>query len=118
MDLLTKQVEHLTSRDTGWRQRVGLHIPDGSDPLPGSRIIEFTIARQLISFLALFAAPLAIALAGQAAVATAGLVCHAQCQHQVYQAQVVIHARGLLFNSAATESDDTVRRANGQFARV
>ena len=71
--LLTDRVEQLVRRQAGPRQDPPATPHTSGDVRAGGRVVDAAVARQLIGFLAVLAAALAVALSGQAAVAAEGL---------------------------------------------
>ena len=68
------------------------------------RVVQATVARQLVRFLPVFASALAVALTCQAAVAAVRLARFSQRQRQVDEGQNVVHAVALLLRSAGGQN--------------
>ena len=64
-------VEHLDDRDAGLRQFFFRQAPNLTDVFPVLRIVDRPLARKLVGLLSVFAAALAVSLAGDRSVTAA-----------------------------------------------
>jgi hypothetical protein len=93
-------VEHLVGRAARAGQGLGGDAPDPRDVLAGRGVVDPPVARQLIGLLAVLAAALAVALAGQGPEARGGAPGEAEGEGHVGEGQRVAHAPRLLLGAA------------------
>src|SRR5690606_26391888 len=82
------------------RQLLGRHPPDLGDVRPILGVDQVAAARQLVALLAVLAATLAVALAGDRRVATVWASDASRGQHDVDRAEHVRHAVRVVFEAA------------------
>ena len=95
-----ERVEELVRRPAGARQRRGVHAPDRRHVRPRGRVVDHPVAGQLVGLLAVLAPALAVALAGEAAVAGVRAAAHAERERHVDPAEHRGGALGVLFGAA------------------
>src|SRR5436190_3043764 len=94
-------VEHLNYGNTGRRQFVFRQAPHFTYVPAMFGIGNRTLTRKLIGFLSVLAPTLAVALAGDGAVAATRRADFSRCQHQIYVSQDIVDAVGVMFDAAS-----------------
>ena len=94
-------VQQLEGRLAGPGEFVFIHAPDRGHVAAGGGIGYQAVTRQLVGLLPVFAAPLAVPLAGKAPPAGVGLAHQSQRQRQVDEGKRVVDPLGLLLGAPA-----------------
>ena len=95
-----ERVEQLVRRPPGAGQRLGVDAPHAGDVRAGGGVVDPPVARQLVGLLPVLAPALAVALAGEAAVARAPPADHAEREGEVDPGQHGVGAGGVLLGAA------------------
>ncbi len=106
-----QRVQQLVRAAPGAREGLRRYAPHLRDVRPRGRVGQLAVARQLVGLLAVFAAALPVALAGQAPVAGVRAAGAAGRQAQVDPGTDRVRALGLLLGAAGREHHGAVRRA-------
>ena len=96
---LAHRRQHLERRLAGARQVLFSNAPHRRDVAPSLGIVDSAVSGQLIGFLPVLAAPLAVALPGHATVAAGWPPDLSERQREVDVGERVVHALRLLLRS-------------------
>ena len=109
--LLPQRVQHFVCGAPRARQGGFGDAPHAGDVPPRRRVGNQPVARQLVGFLAVFPAALAVALPGEAAVAAVGAPHQPQGQGDIDERQHIVRTLPLLFGAAPGQNHCRRRRA-------
>ena len=98
------RVNQLVCRSARTGNGCGRDAPDLGDGCPCGRIVDAAVSGELIGLLAVLAAPLAVALTGNRAVAAVRLSDAAESERQVDVGQGVVHALRLLLGASRRQN--------------